>query len=105
MIAGARGDHAFAAFFIGQRRHQVYATANLERTGRVVVLVLDPYVAAAALSQQRPAQQWAALHVGINDTAGRLQLRQGGGKHGHLLAVPLVHEARRACPLRVKSTS
>src|SRR5262245_39290397 len=46
MISGTGADHPAAPLVGHQLGHQVEATANLERAGGVVVLVLDPRLAA-----------------------------------------------------------
>ena len=56
IAAGCRNNAADPGVALQQPAHVQQATANLERAGGVVVLVLDPHRAGAALRQQWPLQ-------------------------------------------------
>ena len=53
VVSGARRDHASLAFLVAELTHQVETAANLEGTGRVVVLVLDQHAAPDPFIEQR----------------------------------------------------
>ena len=53
VIAGARADDAAPLLLVAHLRDEIQAAANLERAGRIVVLVLDPRRAADPLVEQR----------------------------------------------------
>jgi hypothetical protein len=72
MIAGARTDDPSAALIGRELREQIQSTANLEGPGGIVVLVLDPRLAAKPLLQERMPQQRRALHDGV-DTRARVE--------------------------------
>src|SRR5438552_16098655 len=57
VIAGAGADDAAAPLLGRQLREKVQSAADLERAGWIVVLVLDPRLAAKPLVQQRMPQQ------------------------------------------------
>ena len=64
VIAGAGGDDASRALVIRERRNKVEAAANLERAGRIVVLVFDVNVEPGFGGKQRmPHQRRAAYHA------------------------------------------
>ena len=70
VVAGARGDDARGGSSRLQRSDQVQAAANLERAGRVVVLVLDVHVGVERVGEQRMRQQRRRLQRAVDELAG-----------------------------------
>ena len=55
---------------LAQLLHEPQAAAHFERTGRQMVLVLDPHLAATARGQQRPDQLGRRQQFGIDFLRG-----------------------------------
>jgi hypothetical protein len=66
VVPGAGGNDALPPLIRAELANEIQATANLERAGRVVVLVLDPDAAPDPLIEQRVMQQWGRPHVRVD---------------------------------------
>ena len=66
VIPRARADDAALLLLVAQLRDQIQTAADLEGSGRVVILVLDPGGAANPLVEQRMLEERRGPHVRVD---------------------------------------
>ena len=82
VIAAGGGDHAGEVRLLaGEPVHVDGCAAQLERADRGVVLVLDPYLGAAAGVQQRPGVGGRRRHHGAHELGRAANLVESGKVH------------------------
>ena len=87
VIAGAGADDASRALVSRQRGDKVEAAANLERAGRVVVLVFDMNVEPGLGGEQRMPHQRRAAQLAFESSARAIHIVERRRRHSNGLSV------------------
>ncbi len=101
VVAAGGADHpGHVRLLATQRVHVDEAAADLERTDRRMVLVLDPHLAAGAAAQQRPTDLRRRRQMSVDHRRRVLEI--GKARSGAVSGCPTVHvrptaETERRC--------